>query len=183
MADPASFASIFDTLQSIGLRSTFDVPLDDFDLPRNIWWLPYLVILALGAAAAIDAVKGLIPDWIIFWGLFIVTATLGFVADWDTSAYHLRLAVAVGIGLWFVNQLWRKKFRRDAIGMGDAKWTMLAVDCFGFYPAVFAWVAGACLALIWLLGARLTRRKIRHVHFGPFLFTGLLMGIYWLRFR
>lgn len=176
MSDYSPFEYALETIKLAGTKATVDTPPD-------IWWLPYIVLLALGAGAAIDIFKAIIPDWLIFIGLFTVTAALGFYVDWDYSAEHLRLAVAVGIGLWLINLLWRRQFRRDAFGMGDAKWTMLAVACFGFSPALFAWGAGACLAVLWMGGARLAERKIKHIHFGPFLFIGLLVGIYWMRLR
>ncbi len=172
-----SFDNILGTAQFFALQAVH------FELPPDIWWLPGLVLLVLGVSAMIDALTGTIPDWLIFMGLASVVVTQGVIMDWPFAAAHLRLAIAAGIALWFLNSLWRRIFKGDAYGMGDAKWTMLAVSCFGLPPALFAWGAAACLAVVWMGGARLARYKVDNVYFGPFLFIGLLVGIYWLRLR
>lgn len=153
------------------------------DVPPEAWWLPALVLAILGVGATVDAMTARIPDALIFLGLLAVTLTLGITVDWPFAAAHLRLAIVAGVGLWVLNELWRKQFEEDAYGMGDAKWTMLVVACFGFAPALFAWGAGACLSTVWIGGMTVAKRKIAHVYFGPFLFIGLLIGLYWLRLR
>jgi prepilin signal peptidase PulO-like enzyme (type II secretory pathway) len=149
----------------------------------GFWWMPFVVLLALLIAAVIDAKKGVIPDPLIFAGLLIVTLLQGLSADWEFAAQHLRLAIAVGIGLWGVNAAWRQAFKGDAFGMGDVKWTMLVVDCFGLAPALFAWGLGAFLSVLVIGGMSMARRKIKQLYFGPYLFVGLLAGLYWLRLR
>lgn len=158
------------------------------DLPPDAWWMPLLVLFVLGLSATIDALTGTIPDWIIFFGLAAVLVTQGLLMDWPFAAEHLRLAILVGFGLWLLNALWRRAVRGDAFGMGDAKWTMLAVACFGFAPALFAWGTAACLAVSWMGLTHVLQRKTKSsqtqtVYFGPFLFIGLLIGLYWLRLR
>jgi prepilin signal peptidase PulO-like enzyme (type II secretory pathway) len=153
------------------------------DVPPTLWWLPLVVILVLGLSACVDAMTARIPDGLIFLGLLAVTALLGIYVDWPFAAAHLRIAIAAGVGLWFLNILWVKQFGHDAFGMGDAKWTMLAVDCFGIVPALCAWGIGACLGVVWMGLLNLSGRRIKHVYFGPFLFVGLMVGIYWLRIR
>ncbi len=153
------------------------------DVPAEVWWLPCLVLFILGAGAMVDALTARIPDSLVFLGLLAVTLALGITVDWPYAASHLRWAVATGIGLWVLNELWRKQFKEDAYGMGDAKWTMLVVACFGFPPALFCWGTGACLSVVWMGGMKIARRPITHVYFGPFLFIGLLIGLYWLRLR
>ena len=140
------------------------------DLPPEAWWLPGLVLLILAAGATIDALTATIPDPIIFLGLLAVLLTQGIYMDWPFAAAHLRLAIVAGVGLWILNELWRKQFKEDAYGMGDAKWTMLVVACFGFPPALFAWGAGACLSVVWMGGMTLAKRPIVQIYFGPFLF-------------
>jgi len=153
------------------------------DLPPDVWWLSCLVLLILGAGATVDALTARIPDALVFLGLLAITLTLGITVNWPFAAAHLRWAIAAGIGLWILNELWHKQFKEDAYGMGDAKWTMLAVACFGFTPALFAWGCGACLSVVWMGSMKLLRRPIIHIYFGPFLFIGLLVGLYWLRLR
>jgi prepilin signal peptidase PulO-like enzyme (type II secretory pathway) len=153
------------------------------DIPLTLWWLPVVVIVILGLSACVDAMTARIPDSLIFLGLLAVTALLGIYVDWPTAAVHLRIAIAAGVGLWFLNILWVKSFGNDAFGMGDAKWTMLAVDCFGLLPALFAWGIGACLGVLWLGVLSLFGRKTKRVYFGPFLFIGLIVGVYWVHAR
>lgn len=153
------------------------------DMPPKAWWVPGLVLLILIAAAAIDAIKAYIPDALIFFGLLALTALQGMYVSWPFAAQHLTTAIIAGFGLWAINQGWYIAFKQDAIGMGDAKWTMLAVASFGLQPAIFAWGFGACLALVWMGCLRFVRYKITRVYFAPFLMLGLLAGIYVLRLR
>lgn len=152
-------------------------------MPPEAWWLPALTLLVLGAAAAVDAFTAVIPDALIFLGTVATVAVQGFYVSWPFASHHLAVALAVMAGLWAINELWHWRFRQDALGMGDAKWTMLAVACFGTLPPLFAWGFGSCLAVLWIGGLRLARRDIAHVYFAPFLFAGLLAGLYWLRLK
>lgn len=161
------------------------------DLPPEAWWLPLIVLLVLGATASVDAFKGRVPDPPVFLGLFFAVATLGFYGNWPLAAERLATGLGAALALYVVNQLYYNWRQHDAIGMGYAKWTALAIAAFGILPAVYAWVIGACLGLAWLITARslgfirrlLTkspdRREIDRVHFAPFLFAGLLAGLYW----
>jgi len=152
-------------------------------MPPGSWWLAPVVFLLLAAAAAIDARSARVPDPIIFLGLFLTTATQGSSVDWPFAAHNLTIALAAGCVPYFVNLLWYRIKKRDALGMGDAKWTMLAVDCFGPLPTLIAWFLGAWLALGWMGLAKIRRRPAACVHFAPFLLIGLAAGIYWLRLR
>ena len=152
------------------------------DMPPDFWWVTGFVIGILALTAVIDIFTAKVPDALIFIGLFTVSATLGMAASWDTAALHLRQAIEVGVVIWAINAAWRVKFKHDALGMGDAKWTMLAVACFGMMPAATAWGMGAILAVTYIGSARAFRNKVAHVTFAPFLFLGLVVGLYWVRF-
>jgi prepilin signal peptidase PulO-like enzyme (type II secretory pathway) len=162
------------------------------DLPPEAWWASGLVLLALGLTALFDAFKGRVPDALIFLGLFLITAAQGFYADWPLAGQHLLFGFGAAFALWAANQLYYNTFRHDAIGMGDAKWTALAVAAFGVKPVLWAWVLGAWLGLSWMalkavfaLLRQLFRPSVQakdyfeRVHFAPFLFLGLLAGLYW----
>ena len=113
----------------------------------------------------------------------LVTGALGFYVSWPTAAHNLGWALLVGFVIYGFNELWYRFLKRDAVGMGDAKWTVLAMSGFGLLPCLFAWGAGACIAILWMGGMRVAKRPIGHVHFAPFLFVGLLAGVWWLRLR
>jgi prepilin signal peptidase PulO-like enzyme (type II secretory pathway) len=151
------------------------------DFPPEAWWVPMIVIGILAAAAFVDAFTSSVPDPLIFVGLLAVTACQGMYISWPFAATQLSLAIAAGVIIWGVNQVWLWSFKQDAIGMGDAKWSMLAVSCFGVQPVLIAWGFGACLAILWIAGARLARYQINRVYFAPFLFLGLLAGMLWVR--
>jgi len=152
-------------------------------MPPETWWLAGLVLLVLGLAALIDSLSSVVPDPLIFSGLLAVLAMQGLCIDWPFAATQLTYALGAAIAIWGLNQLWYYFFKHDAIGMGDAKWTMLAVSCFGIMPSVFAWGIGACLAIFWMGLLRLMRCPLTHVYFAPFLFIGLNAGLWWLRLR
>jgi prepilin signal peptidase PulO-like enzyme (type II secretory pathway) len=135
-----------------------------------------LAILAF--AAIIDAFTATIPDALIFLGLFVLTLTLGVYASWEIAAQHLARAIAAGLFIWAVNFAWARKFHADALGMGDAKWTMLAVACLGIESAFFAWGIGSVLATIFIGLFRLFKVQITRVTFSPFLFIGLSVGLF-----
>jgi prepilin signal peptidase PulO-like enzyme (type II secretory pathway) len=151
-------------------------------MPPDFWWMTASVLGILALTATIDAFTETVPDGLIFLGLLAVTGTQGMAASWSVAALHLRQAIEAGLLIWVLNFLWYHKFHYDALGMGDAKWTMLAVACFGVMPVVIAWGLGAILAVIYIGGARLARYQVTQVTFAPFLFLGLAAGLYVVRF-
>jgi prepilin signal peptidase PulO-like enzyme (type II secretory pathway) len=170
------------------LTRTFEIVEPFFErsmpeMPPETWWLAALVLLILGLAASIDTFTSNVPDPLIFLGLLALTALQGLEVSWPFAATHLTWALGAAFALWAINQLWYLTFKRDAIGMGDAKWTMLAVAAFDIMPGLFAWGLGACLALIWMGALLIIRRPVNRVYFAPFLFIGLVAGLYWLRYR
>ena len=152
-------------------------------IPVEGGWLAPLVLALLCVAAAVDARTGRVPDLLVFFGLFFTIASEGFLVDWPFAGVHLLLALVGGLFLTSINEVWYHFRKIDAFGMGDAKWTVLAVSCFGPVPGFLAWALGAWLGLAWMGALRLAKRPIAHVHFAPFLFIGLCAGIYWLRLR
>jgi prepilin signal peptidase PulO-like enzyme (type II secretory pathway) len=151
-------------------------------MPPDYWWVTACVLFILALTATIDAFTAVIPDILIFLGLLALVATQGMAISWEIAGQHLRQALCAAIAIWALNEIWYWKFHRDALGMGDAKWTMLAVACFGLLPALYAWGIGAILALAFLAVMQITRRKIKHVTFAPFLLAGLCVGLYWIKF-
>lgn len=147
-------------------------------MPEEAWWITLLVLMILTVTAGIDAVKAVVPDPLIFLGLFAVVLSQGLWASWDVAANHLRDAIIAGVLIWLINYAWFLKFRTDALGMGDAKWTMLAVACFGAMPALIAWGIGSVLATIFLGSFRLFKHRISRVYFSPFLLVGLGVALY-----
>jgi prepilin signal peptidase PulO-like enzyme (type II secretory pathway) len=166
----------FEALRQAALHST---PA----FPPEIWWLPILVLALLGLAAAIDAIKGVVPDILIVIGLFALIAILGFEVSWPFAAGQLGWGIAAAIAIWAINELWFQMLGHEAIGMGDAKWTLLAAAGFGIVPVLFAWGAGACIAVLAMGLLFAARKPVTRLHFAPFLFLGLLVAIYWLRLR
>ncbi len=152
-------------------------------LPPGAWWMPAIVLFLLGCAAIVDAVSSVVPDSIIFLGLGAVLATQGMYVGLPFAGWHLALAIGAAILVWSMNDLWRAVFDNDAIGMGDAKWTALAVCCFDLNPVLAAWGIGAWLALVWIGASWACKYKLQRVYFAPFLFLGLIAAIYLLRLR
>ena len=151
-------------------------------MPPETWWMTACVLFILALAATIDAFTAIIPEALIFLGLFAITVVQGIFASWEIAGQHLREAVAAGFLIWGINHAWYYKFRYDALGMGDAKWTMLAVACFGAEAALVAWGIGSVLATIFIGVFRLFNYRITQVTFSPFLFIGLSVALYGLRF-
>lgn len=152
-------------------------------MPTEGGWLAPVIFVLLGIAAVIDARTGHVSDPLVFAGLFFTIAAEGVLVDWPFAGQHLVFALIAGFLLYAINELWYRARKRDAFGMGDAKWTVLAVSCFGSMAGFSAWALGTWLALGWMGAMRLMKRPSMRVHFSPFLFIGLCAGIYWLRLR
>ena len=152
-------------------------------MPNEAWWIPMLVMSILCAAALVDAFSSTVPDWLIFVGLLAVVGGHALYVSWPYAMWHLGAAIVAFFAVWAANELWRHFFKVDAIGMGDAKWSALAVACFDVVPVVIAWGAGAWIALIWMGALRVAKYETTRVYFTPFLFLGLLVGIWWVRLR
>jgi prepilin signal peptidase PulO-like enzyme (type II secretory pathway) len=151
-------------------------------MPPDFWWVTAGVLLILALTATIDAFTESIPEVFIFFGLFAVTAVQGLFASWEIAAHHLQQAIAAGLLIWMINFAWFWKFRYDALGMGDAKWTMLAVACFGIEPVLIAWGLGSILSTFFIGMFRLFNYRITKVTFSPFLFVALSVALYRVRF-
>lgn len=152
-------------------------------LPEAAWWLPALVLFILAAAALSDAISMTVPDGLILLGLLAVGAVQALYVGGTYAWHHLRDALIVAVSLWCVNELWYRITKRDALGMGDAKWSALAVACFGLYPVILAWGVGAWLALTALGIKKMQQRPAYRICFAPFLFAGLIVSLWWYRFR
>ena len=152
-------------------------------MPPAYMWVTALVLFLLALTATIDAFTSIVPDVFIFIGLVGVVATQGLVSSWEIALWNLGNALVFGAAIWAINFAWYRKFGYDALGMGDAKWSMLAVACFGNEPVLFSWGAGAVFATAFIGAARLFRYQVTKVTFAPFLLMGLGLGLYWIRFR
>lgn len=152
-------------------------------MPSELWVVSLFVLFLLGIAAVIDGFKGIVPDPLMFGGLAFVTGTIGYAVSWDLAADHLRQALLVGLFIYGVNAAWYYKFKQDALGMGDAKWTALSVVCFGVESSFMAWGVGSILATIFLGLFRLFKHRITYITFSPFLFVGLSVVLSWRVFR
>lgn len=151
------------------------------DMPPEAWWVAVIALLVLGASAGVDLVKGIVPDPMIFFGMIGIVAAKGIYVNWPFSAHQMTWGLIAAAIIWGVNELWFRIFKHDALGLGDAKWSMLAVTCFGPFAVLFAWGIGALLGSFWIGVQKLARRPKVYVHFAPFLFVGLIGGIWFVR--
>jgi len=147
-------------------------------MPPEAWLITAGILFLLLLTAIVDAFTKEVPDELIFLGLLTVTATQGFFVSWEYAAVNLRWAIALGILLWGINEIWYWKFKRDAIGMGDAKWTMLVVSSFGICPAILSWGIGSAIAVAFISILWIFRKRIDLVPFVPFLFAGLMVALF-----
>lgn len=151
--------------------------------PEQAWFLLPVVLGTLGLTALIDARTGRVPDSILFIGYVTALGSSAAYEGWNTAFIRVAMTLAVVAVLWFVNRFFRYLWQRDAFGMGDAKWTGLAVLGLSLSPALWAWIYGAWLGVAWM-GLRwlagLIWPQLRgegYVHFAPFLFIGLLISM------
>lgn len=140
-------------------------------------WGPLFVLLILAGTAAWDARTGIIPNIPILIGAIAITAARFLENGWQDAALFFGLGFGTWVLIFLINEGWYRLFKKDAIGMGDAKWTALAVATFGPIASMFAWFAGSWLSLLWIGGSYLIGKRIKKVYFGPFLFFGLIIGL------
>ncbi|NDE90168.1 MAG: hypothetical protein EB059_03385 [Alphaproteobacteria bacterium] len=140
-------------------------------------WLPGAIAFILFATAAWDARTGIVPNIPLLIGGIAIIAGRYLAYGFTDAIVHLALALGLWALLWWLNELCYRFFKRDAIGMGDAKWTALATATFGAIPSLVAWFAGSWVAILWIGFSYLIGQRIRKVYFAPFLFCGLMIGL------
>ncbi len=140
-------------------------------------WLTGFVLLILFGTAAWDARTGIVPN--IPLAIGAVAIIIGrFVANgWEDALTYFAMGFGTWGIVWLMNEAWYRFFKKDAVGMGDAKWTALAVATFGPVPALFAWFAGAWVSILWIGLCYAAGKRIKKVYYAPFLFCGLMIGL------
>jgi len=152
------------------------------DMPPSAWWVAAVILFVLGAGAVVDSFTATIPDPLIFLGMVALVGLQGYFVTWPFASHQLMWGMGAAALIWGVNEIWFRLFKQDALGFGDAKWSMLAVTGFGWLPVLFAWGVGAVVGSIWIGALRMMRRPTNRVHFAPFLFVGLVAGLWVVRF-
>jgi hypothetical protein len=140
-------------------------------------WAPAAVYFILLGVAAWDARTGIIPNIPLALGAVIITCARFMAEGWKPALIYALQGLAACVIVWAANEIWYRLFKKDAIGMGDAKWTAVAIMAFGVVPVLFAWFAGAWVALAWIGVSWAVGQRIRKVYYAPFLFCGLTLGI------
>lgn len=141
-------------------------------------WMPAFVLAILFGTAAWDARTGIVPNIPLLVGAVAVAITRFVFEEWNVAVLYIGMGLAAWAGVWALNEIWFRVFGKDAVGMGDAKWTALAVATFGpVAGALFAWFAGSWVSIAWIIGSYAVGIRIKKVYFAPFLFCGLVIGL------
>lgn len=149
--------------------------------PQALWDVPGGLRLALPVWAALagaawaDMRSGRVPGRLLLAGAGI--AAVALLSSMPPLFLLGRLLPALLCGglIWAVNEIWYRVRQQDALGMGDAQWSMLATLAFGMMPVLWAWAVAAWLGLAWMALLRRRQRTIRRVFFTPFLLAGLVI--------
>lgn len=144
-------------------------------------WLPFGIGVILFATAAWDARTGIVPNIPLLCGAAAVVAGRFLANGFPDAIMYLALGLGVWAIIWGFNEAWFRLFGKDAIGMGDAKWTALAAATFGIMPALLSWLAGSWLSIMWIILCFVVGKRIRKVYFAPFLFCGLIVALCFTR--
>lgn len=140
-------------------------------------WLPFAIAVILFATAAWDARTGIVPNIPLLIGAVAIIAGRFMAKGFPDAIMNLALGLGVWIVIWGFNEAWFRFFGRDAVGMGDAKWTALAAATFGIMPALLSWLSGSWLSILWIALCYLAGKRIKKVYFAPFLFFGLMLSL------
>ncbi len=138
-------------------------------------WIALLVWAILAGTAYVDARSGRVPNKPLVAGALFVSVCYLFIGPPELLLEQIAWALLCGFVIWAINAIWYSLRKHDALGMGDAKWSMLAALGFGVEPVFWAWVVAAWLALGWIAITRLRRLSIKRVFFAPFLLAGLAL--------
>lgn len=144
-------------------------------LPADVpLWAGGFAVMALLYTAVVDARTGLVPP------LPLAIATLllmiGLIDNGSSRAFTAPLhALLFYCGIFLVNEVHYRFTQRDALGMGDAHWSLVCVLAFGVPSTLMAWGLGAWLALAWLGACRLMKKPATQVYFVPFLMLALFL--------
>lgn len=144
-------------------------------------WLPLGVAIILFGTAAWDARTGIVPNIPLLIGAIVIIAGRFLAKGFPDAILHLAMGLGVWALCWAFNEFWYRFFQKDAIGMGDAKWTALAAATFGVLPSILAWFIGSWVAIIWIGLSYVIGKRIRKVYFAPFLFCGLVIGLFFTK--
>jgi prepilin signal peptidase PulO-like enzyme (type II secretory pathway) len=131
-----------------------------------------LALIALAYTAIVDARTGMVPPLPLAVASLLLIASLVANGATPMAIVHAALMYA---GIWAVNEAHYRMMGRDALGMGDAHWSFVATLLYGPVAVLWAWGAGACLAILFLGARRLAGKSAGQVYFVPFLFIGLLL--------
>lgn len=144
-------------------------------LPADVpLWAGAFALLALLYTAVVDARTGLVPPLpLAVAGLLLMA---GLIIDNSSRDYAAPLhAILFYCGVFAVNEAHYRLTGRDALGLGDAHWSLVAVLAYGMPVTLMAWGVGAWLAIIWLGLRRLIGEPSGQVYFVPFLFVALIL--------
>lgn len=141
------------------------------DLPL---WAGAFAMLALLYTAVVDARTGLVPPLPL--ALSAMVLMIGLIDSHSSRAVSAPLyALLFYIGIFLVNELHYRITQRDALGMGDAHWSLVCVLAFGVPITLMAWGVGAWLGLAWLGMRRILKKPAQQVYFVPFMTAALLL--------
>lgn len=156
-------------------------------IPGAIFFYCVAILYAVGAAW-IDAEHRIIPDALSYPVMLLALAgTLAFPEVWGTPSRRTALLYCVlsgaipGAFLWLFSTVGRAICGREALGMGDVKFTAATGMLLGLPGAFFILLAGSLAGVCWGVSSALIRRQnLRRcaVPFGPFLAAGALVWIF-----
>lgn len=144
-------------------------------LPADVpLWAGALAFAALFYTAVVDARTGLVPPVpLAVAAMALMASLLASGADRAfTEPSHALLVYAL---IFAVNEVHYRITGRDALGLGDAHWSLVATLAFGAPAVLLSWGLGAWLALLWLGARRLCGKPAGQVYFVPFLFIALVV--------
>ena len=145
-------------------------------LGANVYLLNLFIFLVLFAIFVIDIEKQVIPDNLIFFGVFLVTLLLILFSP-GSFYYSFFSGLIAASFLLFINIVTKGK----GMGLGDVKLAILAGFLLG-WPLTVIWLfvaflTGAIVGIILILGRETSFGK--SIAFGPFLvFSFFLVYIF-----
>lgn len=142
--------------------------------PHVPLWAGTVALLALTITAVVDARTGLVPPLPLAFASLALIAGL-ILQDSPRALSAPLYALLFYAAIFLINEVHFKLTGRDALGLGDAHWSLVAVLAYGVPLTLMAWGVGAWLALLWLGARRVLGKPAGHVYFVPFLLVALLL--------
>ena len=140
-------------------------------LPGELWPFAAGLSLLLCLSSAVDIRRFILPD-VLTAAIALLGAIMIGVTAPSAWAHHL-LGAVLGFGVLYLLALtWRRAFKKEGLGLGDAKLLGAIGLWTGWQGLPYVTLIASVSGLVVVLAVRASGRPVGRAPFGPFLSVG-----------